>query len=395
MPESSCHGLRAGVKRQHLSAVCASVGLCVAMLLSGCASRQGLSSGVGYYWQSVSGHLSLMAAARPLDDWLQDPTTPPQLKVRLALTQRMRRFAVTELALPDNASYTRYADLGRRAAVWNVVAAPAFSLTLQTWCFPVAGCVGYRGYFNEAEAEAQAAALRTQGLEAAAYPVPAYSTLGWTNWLGGDPLLNTFVGRTEGELARLLFHELAHQVLYVADDTVFNESFATAVERLGGQRWLDVHASPVARQAYAEFDGRRQQFRALTRDIREKLMKIYALSLDGIELTATEKEQRLLPLKQATMAEFHRRYADLKAQWGGYNGYDAWVARSNNATFGVQAAYDELVPEFEALFAQQGHSFPRFYDAVRELAQLPKDQRHRRLLATLPTQTSTALSPTP
>ena len=394
MTDATAYRPPAGVRPRHLRTVCAGFGLCVAVLLSGCASGSGLSSGVGYYWQSVSGHLALMNAARPVDDWLQDPATSQPLKDRLALTQRMRRFAVTELALPDNASYTRYADLGRRAAVWNVVAAPAFSLTLQTWCFPVAGCVGYRGYFNEAEAEAYAAELRTQGLEAAAYPVPAYSTLGWTNWLGGDPLLNTFVGHTEGELARLLFHELAHQVLYVADDTVFNESFATAVERLGGQRWLAAHASPAARQAYAEFDGRRQQFRALARDTREKLMQIYALTLDGIGTSATEKERQLVPLKQAVMADFHRRYADLKAQWGGYSGYDAWVARSNNATFGVQAAYDDLVPAFEALFAQQGHSFPRFYDAVRELAALPKDQRHHRLRATLPMQANPVLPPT-
>ena len=229
--------------------------MAMALLSAGCAS----TSGVGYYWQSVTGHLRLMQAARPVDAWLADAQTPPNLKDRLALAQRIRAFAVTELALPDNASYHRYADLQRRAAVYNVVAAPTLSLTLQTWCFPVAGCVGYRGYYREADARAFAAGL-DRGLEVAVYPVPAYSTLGWMNWAGGDPLLNTFIRQPEGELARLLFHELAHQVVYAKDDTTFNESFATAVERLGVQRWLAQASTPGARVAYEAFDQRRRAF---------------------------------------------------------------------------------------------------------------------------------------
>ena len=365
----------------------------VALLSSGCASQNGLSSGPGYYWQSVSGHLALMRAARPIDDWLADSSTAEPLKARLVLSQRMRRFAVSELALPDNASYTRYADLKRRAVVWNVVAAPEFSLTLQNWCFPLLGCVGYRGYFNEAEAEAYAAELRSQGLDAAAYPVPAYSTLGWMNWMGGDPLLSTFAGYPEGELARLMFHELAHQVLYAPDDTMFNESFATAVERIGGQRWLDQHASPAARQAFADFDQRRRQFRDLTRSTRQNLSQIYALALDGNRLSAIDHDATLRAKKSELMADFRQRYQALKATWGGYAGYDEWVARANNATFGVQAAYDDLVPAFEVLFAQQGGSFPRFYDAVRVLVALPKDQRHHQLRALLPTQAAPVLPP--
>ena len=203
--------------------------------LAGCST-------VGYYWQSLDGHVRLMAAARPLDDWLQDPAAPERLKERLRLAERIRDFASRELLLPDNPSYRRYADLRRPAAVWNVVAAPPLSLTLRTWCFPVTGCVGYRGWFDEAQARAEAEALRAQGLEVSVYPVPAYSTLGWSNWLGGDPLLNTFIRDTEGELARLIFHELAHQVVYARDDTAFNESFATAVERLGVARWIDWRA---------------------------------------------------------------------------------------------------------------------------------------------------------
>ncbi|MBC7446116.1 MAG: aminopeptidase, partial [Polaromonas sp.] len=229
----------------------ATAALALAAGLAGCAD-------LGYYWQSVNGHLLLLNAARPVQDWLDDARTPAALKARLALAQRIRRFAVSELGLPDNPSYQRYADLHRSAAVWNVVAAPEFSLALQTWCFPLAGCVGYRGYFQEAEARAEAARLAAQGLETSVYGVPAYSTLGWLNWAGGDPLLSTFIGYQEGELARLVFHELSHQVVYAAGDTMFNESFATAVERLGGQRWLTAHASDTARLQYQQFDQRRQ-----------------------------------------------------------------------------------------------------------------------------------------
>lgn len=337
------------------------------LVLTGCADTR-------YYWQSVTGHLQLMQAARPIEQWLADSTTPLAVQQRLRLAQDIRRFAVTELHLPDNASYHRYADLQRRHVVWNVVAAPEFSLSLKTWCFPVAGCVGYRGYFSEADAQAEAQAQRAAGLEASVYGVPAYSTLGWMNWLGGDPLLNTFIRYPDGEVARLLFHELSHQVLYVPDDTAFNESFATAVERLGAGLWLAQQAGPQARQAYAEFDARRQQFRALTRSTRDRLQQIY--SVDGSQANAKKNQASL---KHQAMQDFRAAYAELKATWGGYGGYDAWVAQANNAAFGAQAAYDELVPGFEALFVRQARNWPAFYDAVKELADLPKSERQQQL----------------
>lgn len=352
--------------------------LVVAVLLSGCASP---TTGVGYYWQSVTGHLALMQAARPVDDWVADSATPETLRQRLVTARRIRAFASAELALPDNASYHRYADLQRRAAVYNVVAAPEFSLTLQTWCFPVAGCVGYRGYYDETHAQAFAASL-PKHLEVAVYPVPAYSTLGWMNWAGGDPLLNTFIGYPEGELARLLFHELAHQVLYVKDDTAFNESFATAVERLGGARWL-AQSSAAARAEYARFDERRQAFRALTRSTREHLQALYA----DATLDDASKRQR----KAQVMADFRHRYETLRLSWGGFTGYDAWVARANNASFGAQAVYDELVPAFEALFEREGRDFGRFYDAVRALARQPRSERTTTLRALLPAPLHTAV----
>ncbi|MFA7559050.1 MAG: aminopeptidase [Hydrogenophaga sp.] len=342
------------------------------LVLPGCTSRL---TGPGYYWQSITGHLALMNAARPLDDWLHDPATPGPLRERLQTAREIRRYAADVLQLPDNASYTRYADLGRRAAVYNVVAAPEFSLQLRQWCFPVTGCIGYRGYFDEADAQDYAAWLASEG-EVAIYPVPAYSTLGWTNWLGGDPLLNTFIGYPEGELARLIFHELAHQQLYVRDDTSFNESFATAVERLGGARWLRERASDDARQAFDQFQQRRLAFRELTSHTRAQLAALY----DTPGLADAGRRAR----KAAIMDGFRASYAQLRERWGSWPGYDRWVAQANNALFGAQAAYDEWVPAFEALFEREGRDFARFYTAARQLAGLPAEERKAALTALLP-----------
>ena len=343
--------------------IAAVVGLLLLSLLAACADAR-------YYLQSVTGHLELMREARPVEQWLADGKVDPVLKRRLALARKIREFAVTELKLPDNASYRSYADLQRRAAVWNVVGAPEFSLELKSWCFAVVGCVAYRGYFDESEARAQAQTLQAEGLEVSVYAVPAYSTLGWLNWLGGDPLLNTFIRYPEGELARMIFHELAHQVVYAADDTPFNESFATAVERLGAERWLATRSSESARKEYAEFDARRRQLRALSLATRLRLTRIYAAA----EASKLDRKT-VLAMKSAALQKFRDDYARLKSSWGGYSAYDAWVASANNASFGAQAVYDQLVPAFEALFAREGGDWQRFYDAVRRLAQMPAAAR--------------------
>lgn len=342
-----------------------------ALLGAGCLTM-GCST-LGYYAQSVGGHLDLVARAKPIDDLAADAAAPAALRERLALAARIRDFAVAELGLPDNRSYRRYSDLGRPAAVWNVVAAPELSLKLETWCFAVVGCVGYRGYYERAAADAEAGQLRERGLEVSVYGVPAYSTLGKLDWLGGDPLLNTFIGWPEGELARLVFHELAHQVVFAKDDTMFNESFATAVERIGVQRWLARHAGDDARRQYAQLDARRHQFRDLTGRYRALFEVLYAGA-------ASEAEKRRE--KAALMAALRADYAALKAErWGGFAGYDGWFERANNASFGVLAAYNELVPGFERLFEREGRDFTRFYAAVERLAALPKAERHATLAA--------------
>jgi predicted aminopeptidase len=352
------------------------------LCLSSCAD-------LGYYWQSVEGHISLIKAARPVDDWLLDAQTPEKLKAKLALTQKIRAFAAEELKLPDNPSYKRYADLKRKAVVWNVVAAPTLSLKLKTWCFPVAGCVGYRGYFSEADAKLEADELKKQDFDVSVYGVPAYSTLGWSNWVGGDPLLSTFIGYPEGELARIVFHELAHQVVYVADDTAFNESFATAVERLGGACWLAKYGSDATKAEYEVYDGRRKQFKALTKSTRLQLAEIYdeKAPADGEKYAYTaikkvvknEKSAKNIELKNKLIESFKSQYELLKTSWNGYAGYDNWVKQANNAAFGTLAAYDDGVPQFEALFEQQGGDWQKFYAAVQKLAAMPKEARQQAL----------------
>ena len=330
-------------------------------------------SNLAYYAQSVNGHLALVQSARPVPEWLADPQTPPALKERLALSQRIRDFAVSDLLEPDNASYRRYGDLKRGAAVWNVVAAPELSLQLQTWCFPVVGCVGYRGYYDRAAAEALAGELRAKGLEVSVYGVPAYSTLGKLphfDWLA-DPLLNTFIAYPEGELARLIFHELAHQVAFAPGDTVFNESFATAVERIGGAKWLAEHASAQARDEYERYESRRQDFRLLTAQYRDKFNALYSSSASDADKRAG---------KAVLMQQLRADYETLKAErWGGFSGYDGWFVRANNASFGVLAAYNELVPAFEHLFEREGRDFARFYAEVKRLAALPYAERRAAL----------------
>ena len=330
-------------------------------------------SDLGYYRQSLQGHLDMLSRAKPVEEWIAQADTPAALKQRLALAQRLREFSVQVLKLPDNASYRAYADLQRTAAVWNVVAAPALSLQLKTWCYPVTGCVGYRGYFDKAQAEALAEQLRGEGWDVSVYAVPAYSTLGWSNWLGGDPLLNTFVGGSEGELARLIFHELAHQQLYIADDTVFNESFAVAVERIGVRLWLQQHGSDAARAQYLELRQRREDFRGLTMRWRERLQRLYASEQPDAQKRAAK--DRMLDALRA-------EYAQVKQQrWGGFAVYDAWFAKANNASLGVLAAYNEAVADFERLFEQQGRDFTRFYAEAARIGALPKHERHATLRA--------------
>jgi predicted aminopeptidase len=325
-------------------------------------------STVGYYAQAVHGQFALLAAAKPIPEWLDDPATPADLKRRLQRAQKMRAFASHDLGLPDNRSYTSYADLKRPAAVWNVFAAPELSLQLKTWCYPLFGCTNYRGYFDRAGAEELAGQLRGEGLEVNVGAVPAYSTLGWFD----DPLLNTFINYGDGELARLIFHELAHQVAYAKDDTVFNESFATAVERAGVRRWLAAEGDDATRAAYALQEQRRADFLDLLRTHRDLLTANYAR-----EASDDDKRTR----KREIFAALQTAFAKTKAErWSGWGGYDRYFAQAlNNAHLGAIGAYNDLVPAFEAVLRAEGDDLPRFCVRVKKLAGEDKAQRTRDL----------------
>lgn len=328
-----------------------------ALAIAGCST-------LGYYGQAAYGHLSLMAAAKPVDEWLTDPATPDKLKERLQRAQEIRAFASREMALPDNQSFTSYADLHRPAALWNSFAAPELSLRLKVWCYPLFGCAGYRGYYDLAEAKAFADDLRAQGYDVAVWPVPAYSTLGWFP----DPLLNTFIDWPDAELARMIFHELAHQIVYVKDDTIFNESFATAVEQEGVRRWLAAQGSPQARAAWERGQAVRADFMALVRTTRAELEAVY--TGPGDEAAKRAAKARVLDATRA-------RYAEIKRdRWGGWGGYDRIFGDNlNNAQIAALGAYNDLVPAFAALLAAQGGDLARFYAEVQRLAELPREER--------------------
>ncbi|RSZ59568.1 aminopeptidase [Massilia atriviolacea] len=332
-----------------------------ALLLASCSS-------LNYYRQAAQGQLTLLSDARPIDDWLNDNATDARLRVRLATARQIRTFAVKELGLPDNNSYKNYAALTRPFVLWNVVAAPELSLRPIQWCFPVAGCVTYRGYYSKDDALEYARELRAEGNDVQVGGVPAYSTLGWFN----DPLISTFIHYPDAELARLIFHELSHQVVYVAGDSQFNESFASAVEEAGVERWLSGYGNETMRENYLNISARKKQFLALLLDCRAALDQAYTSKASVAE-------------KRAAKARLFRKLQDdyqvLKASWGGYAGYDRFFAEPlSNAHLASIATYNDFIPAFRALLARE-KTFPRFYAAAKALAELDREERHRRLKA--------------
>ncbi|WP_151638914.1 aminopeptidase [Noviherbaspirillum aerium] len=321
-----------------------------------------------FYFQAAAGHLKLIAAARPIDALLHDPNTPEELKHKLLKVTQIREFAVRELGLPDNGSYRDYVDIGRPAVAWNVFATTEFSLQPVEWCFPVAGCVNYRGYFNKDDAIAYAKILQDEGYDVHVSEVPAYSTLGWF----GDPVLSSFIHYPEINLARLIFHELAHQAVYAKGDTQFNESFAVAVETEGVARWLSRHGSETMRKTYFAYQARKKDYLDLLMRYRSRLDALYA---------SGESAASMRSGKARIFSELKNEFGMLKVGWGGYTGYDNWFnQRLTNAHLASIAAYHSLAPGFRALMAQQP-DMPAFFAAARELAALPKPLREQRLIA--------------
>jgi predicted aminopeptidase len=322
---------------------------------------------LSYYAQATQGQLGLVASAKHIDQWLADPKVSDQLKQRLTRTKKIRKFAVQELDLPDNGSYTRYAELNRPYVVWNVIATPELSMKPVQWCFPIAGCVDYRGYYRKEDAQRFAHDLRSQGYEVRVSGVPAYSTLGWFD----DPVLSTFIAYPEAEVARMLFHELAHQVAYAPGDTPFNESFATTVESIGVEQWLDKHGNPDSRERYREFRQRKRDFIDLLTQHRQRLEEVFATDISDDE----KRNQKAL-----VITSLKRAYHQIRDEkWGGYSGYDQWFNEPiTNAHFVLVATYEELVPAFQALHAKSG-SMKKFYANVQAMAKQDKARRRERL----------------
>ena len=343
------------------------------LLIAGCAvlgtGIDRFAEGVGYYWQTITGHLSILQRAEPVGELLARDGLDPRTRERLAFARQVRRFAVTDLGLPDNGSYTRFADLKQPFVTWGVVAAPQLSLRLTEWCFPVAGCVTYRGYYSLEAAERYAAKLQSEGLDVQINGVPAYSTLGWLD----DPLLSTFINYPDAEVARLVFHELSHQVVYVPGDSMFNESFASAVEQLGVERWLATHGTPQQRLAYRQQRLRRDNFLALLSSYRDRLAAVYAARVPDEE--KREGKRRVL---QSLKDEYQQMR---EGPWAGFTGYDRWFSRPlGNAHLGSVATYTTWVPVFRQLFAESGEDFRRFYLKVGELAGLDRFERQAFLI---------------
>lgn len=331
--------------------------------LAGCTSAS-------YYAQSLEGHVKIMTARQSVARLVDDSSAPEALRAQMEEARAIRQFAVDELALPDNRSYRSYVDVGQEAVTWAVFAAPEFSLMLRTWCFPVYGCVPYRGYFSKQAAIEFAAELRGQGLDVHVSGVTAYSTLGWSS----DPLLSTMFTQGRTDLAAVLFHELAHQRVYIQGDSEFNEAFAVAVETTGVRKWLRRAGDDAGLRRYEAERKRRAEFVELVAQTRDELARVY-------ETPGKVEEKRAA--KTAAIERMRKRYRRMRDNnWDGYSGYDAWFrAPINNAKLAAVSVYSDQVAAFVRLFDLCSGDYPRFYTSVRELGKLDKADRSKALKA--------------
>lgn len=330
------------------------------MALTGCGQ-------LGYYAHCTQGHLALLTGRIPIVKLLSDPSTSDELAEQLREFSRIRDFASNELQLPDNDSYRSYSDLQRPYATRNVVAAKEFDLEPLLWCFPIAGCLPYQGFFERQRAESFAAELKKQGYDTYLYGVAGYSTLGWFD----DPVLNTFLSRSPADRAGIIFHELAHQQLFLPNDPDFSEGFAMAVEQLGIEQWLAHKGSPVAADGYQKQLQREEDFSQLLGNLRQQLAALYRQPL-----CSDCKRQKKARLLASFIADYDRWKKDRDNDCG----YDGWVTdQLNNAKLASVNTYHRMVASFRALFAQQGNDFARFYKAAHEISELPPNERIIRL----------------
>lgn len=317
-----------------------------------------------YYAQAINGHLEVLHRAQPISSVIANPDVDPNLRNSLTKIVQLREFASRELKLPDNRSYTSYANLDRPFVVWNVFASPELSLQLKEWCFLKVGCVNYRGFFSQAKAERYAEELRNEGYDVQVGGVRAYSTLGWFS----DPVLNTFISYSEINLARLIFHELAHQVVYVPGDTVFNESFATAVEQEGIKRWFAHNGTVLEQSALSARQERETIFTDLIFKHRKQLQELFQSDISDVEKRAQ---------KARIFDQLREEFSGLKTRNPELNHYDPWFSQPmNNALLATVSIYSQLVPAFHAILTQNDRDMKKFFDAITEISKLPKHERN-------------------
>ncbi len=346
----------------------------VAVALMGCQS-------LGFYKQAVQGQYQIWHEQRSIPKLIADPQTPAALKEKLQLVMKLREFAASDLHLKIKGYYESYADLHRRFVVWNVNAAPEFSVEPKSWWYPVVGRLKYRGYFVEKMARSYGTNLAKKDYDVFVGGVEAYSTLGWFR----DPVLNTFINNPESDLAETLFHELAHHKVFVGGDTDFNEAFATTVGEEGVRRWFQAKGDPTAYRDYLAELRRNEQFVELVRTTRAELKAVYgeeksdeakSLAADPPAKSDAEKREE----KARVIARLREQYQRLKVQWGGYDGYDHWFSRPlNNAQLNTVETYYHLVPGFRRLLQDCGGDLDMFYETVKRLTKLSKDKRHQKL----------------
>ena len=334
--------------------------LVLVLTLVGCAT-------VSYYSQAVGGHLSIWLKRRDIQKLINNPDTPPKLKKRLILVLSIRQYASHDLSLPDNYSFKSYVALNRKHVVWNVLAAPEFSVKPKRFCFPVVGCLSYKGYYSKKSAIKEANRLKYKGYDVAVGGVNAYSTLGYFS----DPVLSTYVYWSEADLAGLLFHELAHQLIYLTGDTAFNESFATAVEIEGVRRWMKKQGQPKKYEKFYRAKQYEDQFMRLILRTREKLKRVYA---------SEQAASKMRQAKKQVFAQLKADYQALKKHWHGYTGYDYFMSRKlNNADIAGAATYFEYVRAFQLLLKKHHGDFASFYQEVLLFGKLTIKQRHVKL----------------
>ncbi len=331
------------------------------LFLSGC-------SNLNYLVNSVQGHLEVINKTKSIDDLLIEKNLNENLKKKLIISKEARAFAFNELGIKKNNSYTTYADLNRAAVVWNVVAADEFSLELEEWCFVIIGCFKYRGFFDYKDAEEfSKRLLKEKNLEISIIPVPAYSTLGWSSILGGDPILNTFINYSDSSFVALIFHEFAHQEIYVKDDTTFNESFATAVEKIAVNQWLLKKNNLKEIEVFKKNEQRKKNFYKQIFFLKHNLDKIYKKNI-------SYEEKR--KLKENLMRDFRNT---LLFELGKYKfiteGDRNWINKINNSYVGSVGLYQDLVPSFESLFKRNNNSWKAFFNDVKKISKLDKNKR--------------------